>query len=315
MKKLILLFIIFISIYSCSKTEVNVIVSNTSPVANKLSSCDSIKQGLLKNTSDTIRLISCLSINGCDSLRLGLLKPTTQDTLRLSSCIKINGCDSLRLGLLKPTTQDTLRLLSCIKINGIDSVRLGLLKISIVVTNIVNDIPADTVTGVSTEGRPISAGTTTYYSLENNKLIPESEASSAKWDVAFSSTKIIINGGTSGSGLGGAFVYKGSFDILKIIPNDSTFATDNAANSTYAIPWGAGKGWYNYDGVTTIVSPIADRVLVIRTANGKYAKIEIISYYKGGKTLPATASDIDKLIKQRFYTFKYSYQPDGSKSF
>ena len=70
---------------------------------NKLSSCDSIKQGLLKTASDTIRLISCLSITGCDSVRLGILKPNTQDTLRLLSCIKISGCDSIRLGLLEPT--------------------------------------------------------------------------------------------------------------------------------------------------------------------------------------------------------------------
>ena len=94
----------------------------------KLSSCDSIKQGLLKTTSDSIRLLSCLTITNCDSVRLGILKPNTQDTIRLSSCIKISGCDSVRLGILKPNKADTLRLLSCIKITGCDSVRLGLLK-------------------------------------------------------------------------------------------------------------------------------------------------------------------------------------------
>ena len=95
---------------------------------NKLSGCDSIKQGLLKTTSDTIRLVSCLSITGCDSLRLGILKPNTQDTLRLLYCAKITGCDSLRFGILKPNKADTLRLLSCIKITGCDSLRLGIFK-------------------------------------------------------------------------------------------------------------------------------------------------------------------------------------------
>jgi uncharacterized protein (TIGR02145 family) len=94
----------------------------------KLSGCDSIKQGLLKTTSDTVRLISCLAISSCDSVRLGILKPNSHDTIRLLSCIKITGCDSVRLGVLKPNKQDTLRLLSCIKITGCDSVRLGLLK-------------------------------------------------------------------------------------------------------------------------------------------------------------------------------------------
>ena len=54
---------------------------------------------------------------------------------------------------------------------------------------------------------------------------------------------------------------------------------------------------------------------MIRTATGKYAKIEILNYYKGGVTLPATASDADKLTKQRYYTFRYAYQPNGTKIF
>ncbi len=116
-------------VYSCTKTEPTPTPTPTPPpVVIKLTSCDSLKQGLLKTTSDTIRLVSCLTITGCDSLRLGFIKPTLSDTLRLISCIKITGCDSLRLGILKPTKNDTLRLTSCIKITGCDSLRLGILK-------------------------------------------------------------------------------------------------------------------------------------------------------------------------------------------
>jgi hypothetical protein len=43
--------------------------------------------------------------------------------------------------------------------------------------------------------------------------------------------------------------------------------------------------------------------------------VEIINYYKGGVTLPTTASESDKLSKQRYYTFRYAYQPNGSKTF
>lgn len=179
----------------------------------------------------------------------------------------------------------------------------------------VSNLAADTVTGLGVDGRPQSAGTTTYYSLVDNKVIPSTDAASTKWDIAFSSTKILVNSGTSGPGLGGAFVYVGLFDALKTIPADSNFATDNSNAASYAIPLGSGKAWYTYDGLTTLVSPIAGRVLVIRTATGKYAKIEIISYYKGGVTLPATASVNDKLFKQRYYTFRYAYQPNGSKTF
>jgi hypothetical protein len=179
----------------------------------------------------------------------------------------------------------------------------------------VSNLAADTVTGLGVDGRPQSAGTTTYYSLVDNKVIASTDAASTKWDIAFSSTKILVNSGTSGPGLGGAFVYVGLFDALKIIPADSNFATDNANAASYAIPLGSGKAWYTYDGLTTLISPIAGRVLVIRTATGKFAKIEILNYYKGGVTLPATASVNDKLFKQRYYTFRYAYQPNGSKTF
>ena len=179
----------------------------------------------------------------------------------------------------------------------------------------VKDLAADTVTGLGLDGRPQSAGTTTYYSLVDNKIIASTDAASTKWDIAFSSTKILVNSGTSGPGLGGAFVFKGLFDDLKTIPTDSSFATDNATAASYAIPLGSGRAWYSYDGLTTLVSPIAGRVLVIRTANGKYAKIEILNYYKGGVTPAATASDNVKMKDQRYYTFRYSFQPNGTKSF
>ena len=178
----------------------------------------------------------------------------------------------------------------------------------------VKDIPADTVVGLSAQGIPITNGKYTFYSLEKNAVVPNSDSASTKWDIAFMATKIITNGGTSGSGLGGAFIYTGLFDALTTVPTDSVFKTDNAPSS-YAITYGSGKGWYNYDGLTNIITPLAGRVLVIRTASGKYAKMEITSYYKGGVTLPATASDADKLTKQRYYTFRYAYQPNGTKTF
>ncbi len=179
---------------------------------------------------------------------------------------------------------------------------------------IVKDLAADTVLGLTSNGMPYSAGKYTFYSLEKNAIVPNTDSASTKWDIAFVSTKILINGGTSGTGMGGAFVYTGLFDDLKNIPTDSVFKTDNASAS-YAIPYGSGKGWYTYDQATSLVTPLAGRVLVIKTASGKYAKLEIINYYKGGVTLPVTASDADKLSKQRYYTFRFIFQSNGTKTF
>ena len=179
----------------------------------------------------------------------------------------------------------------------------------------VNDLPADTVTGL-VNGRPQYAGSITYYSLVDNKIVTKADSATTKWDVAFSSTKILVNSGTSGPGIGGAFVFKGLFDALKIIPADSNFATDNskASPTQYAIPQ-TGQTWFIYDEKTRLITPEAGRVLVFRTATGKYAKIEILNYYKGGITPAATASDLEKSSKQRYYTFRYAYQPNGSKVF
>ena len=182
--------------------------------------------------------------------------------------------------------------------------------------SVVKDLPADTVLGLDpTTGAPKYANKFTYYSLENNAIVSIADSSTTKWDLAFASTKILTNGGTSGIGKGGAFVFTGLFDDLKTISTDSVFKTDNFATSTYAITSVSGKGWYVYDQITSLITPLAGRVLVIRTASGKYAKVEIVSYYKGGVTLASTASDTDKLSKQRYYTFRFIYQPNGTKVF
>ena len=183
------------------------------------------------------------------------------------------------------------------------------------VTATVKDLMADTVLGLDPKsGMPYSAGKFTFFSIEKNTIISNADSATNKWDLAFASTKILTNGGTSGTGLGGAFIYKGLFDDLKTIPVDSNFNVDNSPSS-FAITTGSGKGWYTYDGANNLITPIAGRVLVIRTASGKYAKIEILSYYKGGVALSPSASDADKLTKQRYYTFRYTYIPDGTKTF
>ena len=201
----------------------------------------------------------------------------------------------------------TTQMLACSKSETITT------PVVTVSTKVVNDLIADTVLGLTSNGMPYSAGKYTFYSLENNTIVPSTDSATAKWDLAFMSTRILTNGGTSGPALGGAFIYTGLFDDLKIIPADSIFKTDNAP--TYAITTGSGKGWYTYDQLTSLITPLAGRVLVIRTASGKYAKLEITSYYKGGVTLPVSASDVEKLTKQRYYNFRYTYQSNGSKVF
>jgi hypothetical protein len=51
-----------------------------------------------------------------------------------------------------------------------------------------------------------SAGHYIFYSLRENAPVPLSDSATTKWDIAFYSTKILTNNGTSGPGSGGAVV-------------------------------------------------------------------------------------------------------------
>lgn len=156
----------------------------------------------------------------------------------------------------------------------------------------------------------INADHYTFYSLENNQTVLLTDSATTKWDLAFKSTTILTNGGTSGPGAGGAYVQRAtSFDGFTNIPADSAFRTDIRTTPAFAIPTGTGNGWYNYDFSTNIIAPIPGNIIVVRTASGKYAKVEILSYYKDAPATPA-ASDI-----ARYYTFRFIYQPDGTKNF
>jgi hypothetical protein len=178
----------------------------------------------------------------------------------------------------------------------------------------VIDLVADTILGIAASGQPYGAGKYTFFSLENNAVVPSSDSATSKWDIAFRGTSIITNSGNSGPGQGGGFVFTGLFEDLKTIPADSIFKTDNAP-AAYAITSGSNRGWYIYNAPVNLITPIPGRVLVIRTATGKYAKVEILNYYKGGVTPAASATDEEKLKKQRFFSFRFLYQPDGSKVF
>ncbi len=178
----------------------------------------------------------------------------------------------------------------------------------------VKNLPADTIVGTTAQGQPVGANKYSFFSLETNTWVPNSDSATTKWDLAFAGTIIRVNNTSSGPGNGGAFVQIANFSNVSVVSNDSTFRIDNHPVS-YAITRGSGRAWYNYDGVNVLLTPIAGRTLIIRTANGKYAKVEILNYYKGGVTLPTTASDFDKTYKQRYYTFRYTFQANGSKNF
>lgn len=144
----------------------------------------------------------------------------------------------------------------------------------------------------------------TFFRLADSSIVPNTDSATTKWDIGFRGSTIIINGGSSGPGQGGAFIFSGLFSDLKEVPADSTFRVDQSLSNT-----AIGKGWYDYNGAAMVFTPKPGKVLVIRTADNKFAKLEILSYYKNAPANP-TLND-----PARYFTFRYVYQADGTKKF
>lgn len=171
---------------------------------------------------------------------------------------------------------------------------------------VAEDVPADPLVGTDpVTGRPVGTGRYTFYSLRENAVVPSADSASTAWDLALRGTSILVNGGTSGPGDGAAAVVARPFAEVAEAPADTAFATD--ADGAPAIPTGSGGGWYNYNPTTHVVTPVPGRTLVVRTADGRYAKVSILSYYQGR---PET---IDETSASRYYSFEYVFQPDGSR--
>ncbi|NQY04660.1 MAG: hypothetical protein HRT68_00270 [Flavobacteriaceae bacterium] len=161
------------------------------------------------------------------------------------------------------------------------------------------------------QGAPI-AGDFTKFDFSTGEIT----TSETDWDIAFRTTTIIVNGGVSmgtvdepdRTGNAGAYIVDSTFDgVTQVNTND--FLQDTV--TILAIPTGSGNGWYNYSSPPThVITPIPGKILVFRTAEGTYAKVEIYSYYLDAPPNP------DYTMPARYYTFKYSFQPnDGLTNF
>lgn len=61
-----------------------------------------------------------------------------------------------------------------------------------------------------------------------------------------------------------------------------------------------------------MISPIKTRTIVVKTTEGKFAKVKIESYYKDA---PENPSMEVLMTGSGYYTFTYAYQTNGTKVF
>jgi HmuY protein len=191
-----------------------------------------------------------------------------------------------------------------------------------VVSLTFKDLNADyapLVFGPGPPTRPTQKRKFTFFNFKTGQIVANADSATTKWDIGFRATSIILNGGTSGPGSAGAIVQKGIFDELKEAP-ESGYVLDNGASNAFAIsssPFVSGvttttnNWWFNSGTSTsTVIAPLAGQIILIRTNDNRYAKVEILSYYKGAPVTVNNLTDLD-----RHYTFRYVYQPNDTRSF
>lgn len=152
-----------------------------------------------------------------------------------------------------------------------------------------------------------------YFSFDDDTTVAVANATiSSQWDIAFLRTTLKINGGTSGPGDGGVLMLSGvNFEDITEVPTDAAFVVDDTLSTGFAIPTGSDSGWYHYTGPPNHwILAIEGRVLIFRTADGRFAKVRIVAYYSDGEQ-----PDEPLQTDSGFYTFDYVYQPDGTTSF
>ena len=156
------------------------------------------------------------------------------------------------------------------------------------------------------QGAPISGNFTKFDFSTGNTTTSETE-----WDIAFRGTAIIVNGGTSSgaadepnrSGNGAAYIATSTFANVNNV-NASSLEQDSVNGFVLS-------DWYTYTGPPNhLILPTAGKILVVKTRDGKYAKVEILSYYKNA---PIEITEAIATNDSRYFTFNYVYQPNSGE--
>lgn len=116
-----------------------------------------------------------------------------------------------------------------------------------------------------------------------------------EWDLAFRRHHILANGGPGFAGKGGILDLGAQpFDCVYAVP-EAGYMPNRGGRDTLNP---AIARWYDYGFFTHLLTP-RRHVYAVRTADGRYAKLEILGYYCPG----AVAGCL---------TFRYAYQGDGT---
>jgi hypothetical protein len=162
-------------------------------------------------------------------------------------------------------------------------------------------------------------GPYTKFSFSEGGIVADS---AENWDIAFRNSKILVNGGVgepqdleqpNRTGDAAAYIIDGEMgDITSV--NEDLLMQDGDNQGMYGTTaiiddqGQAGLGWSIYNPLATpfpMLEAAAGKILVFRTHNNRYAKVEITGFYDAAMTNSYGG----------FYTFNYVYQSDGTTTF
>ncbi len=139
-----------------------------------------------------------------------------------------------------------------------------------------------------------------YFDFSQGSAVNVPEKSSFGWDLGFRRVSIISNGGeTNPKGMGGIIELPGR-DFKSIVEAPESGYTIDTRIGPVETENQAIKKWYSYSYWTHVLKP-KDSVYIIRTADGRYAKMNILNFYCGRLA--------------GCYTIRYVYQGNGSRKF
>lgn len=134
----------------------------------------------------------------------------------------------------------------------------------------------------------------TFFDFSRNSVVEH--PGPLDWDLAVRRFYVIANGGPGFAGRGGiADLGKAAFDSLTVLPETGYVATSRDSTNT------AIRHWYDYGWASHLLRT-SGHLYAVRTADGKYAKLAIVTYYCGG-------------AQPGCLTFRYAYQGNGGRDF
>ncbi len=140
----------------------------------------------------------------------------------------------------------------------------------------------------------------TYFDFSRGEQVKIHDTSSLEWDLAFRRGKIITNGGATNKFGKAGLINLGevSFDAVENVPLKD-FIPDKSTRTQTENP--VLVQWYKYNYISHKLTA-RKNVYVMRTSDGKFAKIQFLSFYCTDK-------------QPGCIQMKYVYQDEGTKSF